>query len=214
MSTGASAGFVHVPPASERKPVNYLAHAALAQPDPHSLLGNLSGDLVKGPLQRHALHPLVAAGVRRHRRVDVLTDSHSEHLSLRSRFPDGSRRYAGIVLDVLFDYFLSTDWDSFHATDRDEFIDGVYAMLISRAELLPEPMARIAPRWVEADWLRVYGSLDGVDAVLRRLAGRLSDPKALIDAWAQVRDDTEALRPGFQRIYVDVRAALDGETSA
>lgn len=194
--------------------MNYLAHAALAEPDPHSLLGNLSGDLVKGPLQSHALHPLVAAGVRRHRRVDVLTDSHSEHLSLRSRFPDGSRRYAGIVLDVLFDYFLSTDWDSFHATDRDDFIDRVYSVLISRSELLPETMARIAPRWVEADWLRVYGSLDGVDAVLRRLATRLSDPDALIDAWALVRDDTEALRPGFHRIYGDVQAALDGDTSA
>ena len=163
--------------------MNYLAHAALAEPQAHSLIGNLAGDHVKGPLDSHALHPWVAAGVRRHRTVDGLTDRHPAYALLRGRFPRRHRRYAGIVLDVPFD---------------GEYHDRV-----------PASFAALVPRWVAADWLRVYATVEGVDAVLERLATRLREPAALRASWAAVRDERESLREGFRTIFTDVRSALD-----
>jgi acyl carrier protein phosphodiesterase len=189
--------------------VNYLAHAALAEDSPHSLIGNLAGDHVKGPLGGHALHPEVAAGVRRHRMVDGLTDRHPTYVRLRERFPRAHRRYAGIVLDVLFDHFLSDDWEYLRGGDRDAFIDRAYGMLGTHHHLVPEPFAAMLPHWIAADWLRVYASLEGLDAVFRRLAGRLREPTALHAAWAAVRDERETLRGGFRDIFVDVRTAVE-----
>lgn len=174
------------------------------------MVGNLAGDLIKGPLEGHDLHPRVADGVRRHRRVDVLTDNHPEHLRLRSLFADGHRRYAGIVLDVLFDHFLHQEWGRLARIDREEFIDETYRILNDHPALLPRPLAIVAPRWVAADWLRVYDSMEGVDAVIQRLSQRLSDPQGILHAWESVRDDPQPLREGFLRILPDVRAALDG----
>ncbi len=189
--------------------MNYLAHAALAEPHAYSLIGNLAGDHVKGPLSSHALHPLVAAGVRRHRTVDGLTDRHLGYAELRDRFPREHRRYAGIVLDVLFDHFLSGDWEQLRGGDRDAFIESVYRALGKHHHLVPAPFAALAPRWVAADWLRVYTTVDGVDAVFERLAMRLRRPDALRAAWAAVRDERETLREGFHTVFADVQGALD-----
>lgn len=187
-----------------------MAHALLAEPYPHSLIGNLAGDLVKGRLHAHTLHPRVADGVRRHRRVDALTDSHSGYLSLRALFPGSHRRYAGIVLDVLFDHFLSLDWDQVSQLDRGEFIEGVYRVLTDNHGVLPPALASVAPHWVAADWLRVYESMEGVDAVLRRLSRRMSAPEHLVNAWGAVRDNPRPLRDGFLCVFAGVRTALDG----
>ena len=111
---------------------------------------------------------------------------------------------------MLFDHFLSVEWSRVAPGDRDEFIEGVYRVLCDHPALLPPPLARVARGWVAADWLRAYGSADGVDAVLHRLASRLTRPAPLLDAWARARDDLEPLRGGFLHVFPDVRAALDG----
>ena len=80
--------------------------------------------------------------MRRHRRVDVLTDRHARFLKLKARFPDPHRRYAGILLDVLFDHFLSVEWSRVAPGDRDEFIEGVYRVLCDHPALLPPPQPK------------------------------------------------------------------------
>ena len=117
---------------------------------------------------------------------------------------------APIVLDVLFDHYLTRDWRRFSVWDRDAFIDGVYRVLTCRSLPHPPALARVASRWVDADWLRVYETLGGVAAVLDRLARRASRPlplRAALDAAAAREDELAA---GFREVFADVRARLDG----
>lgn len=190
--------------------MNYLAHALLAEPHAYSLIGNIAGDLVKGRLEGHSLHPRVADGVRRHRRVDALTDAHPRYLELRGLFPREHRRIAAIVLDVLFDHYLTRDWSLLSAIDRDEFIDGVYAVLVHPDAPLPDALHERAPHWVAADWLRVYGELAGVEAVLGRLSQRARRRLPLTAALAAVQRHDRELRDGFHEVFGDVRVQLDG----
>ncbi|MFT4873030.1 ACP phosphodiesterase [Congregibacter sp.] len=188
--------------------MNYLAHALLAEPYAHSLIGNIAGDLVKGPLSRHALHPRVADGVRRHRRVDTLTDRHSAYLALKTLFPSGYRRYAGLVLDVLFDHYLVQHWHRYSNWSRDAFLDDTYAVLRNNPQLLPEGLAVVASRWVDADWLRVYETREGVAAVLERLSQRLSRPVDLV-ALLQVADEhADEFEAGFLEVFTDVQLTI------
>jgi acyl carrier protein phosphodiesterase len=189
--------------------INYLAHALLAEPNAYSVIGNVAGDLVKGRIEDHALHPRVADGVRRHRRVDALTDAHPAYRELVARFPPRYRRVAPIVLDVLFDHYLSKLWTQVTPLDRDEFIDGVYAVLSRPGAPLPDALAGRAPAWVAGDWLRVYDRREGVAAVLGRLAARARRPLPLLDALEASADLDAELRAGFLLVFNDVRAAVD-----
>ncbi len=190
--------------------MNYLAHAVLAEPYAYSIIGNVAGDLVKGPLHGHGLLPRVAGGVRRHRRVDALTDAHPKYQELKALFPGPQRRTAGIVLDVLFDHYLCCYWSSFVAWPRDEFIVGVYDVLRSGGDALPAPLARVAPRWVAADWLRVYESLNGVDSVLKRLAQRSTRGLDLSASPPVIEAQGKRLEAGFHDVFGDVQRAING----
>lgn len=193
--------------------MNYLAHALLAEPYAHSLIGNLSGDLVKGSLANHDLHPQVAVGVRRHRSVDALTDAHPRHEALRALWPSPQRRYAGIVLDVIFDHFLTRHWQRFTCWSQGEFIAMVYSVLCERSDLHPPALAKVAPRWVDANWLSVYASIDGVTAVLERLSGRLRRPFELVPMLEVLNAHGPMIEAGFIEIFSDVQHALGAPKS-
>ncbi len=185
--------------------MNYLAHALLAEPYEHSLIGNISGDLIKGPLARHELHPRVAQGVRRHRAIDALTDSHPVHHELRALFPGAHRRTAGIVLDVLFDHFLCAHWQSFCSWKLEDFTAGVYAALRRPEAPLPEPLAQRLDGWVSADWLRVCETRDGLDAVLRRLEKRLRGAIPLSQSLDAMDHEWGRLEQGFHEIFGSIQ---------
>lgn len=190
--------------------MNYLAHALLSEPHAYSLIGNVAGDLVKGSLAERRLHPRVMDGIRRHRRVDALTDSHPLYRELRNGFPRDSRRVAPIVLDVLFDHYLVRHWSQLTSWDYNAFIDGVYTVLSEPAAPLPAPLAARAPAWVSADWLRVYASMEGVAAVLERLSRRTSRRLPLDAALTVAREREAEFAQAFVAIFSDVRAQLDG----
>lgn len=189
-------------------PVNYLAHALLSQPDDAALLGNLAGDHVKGPLGGQPLHPRVAAGVRRHRRVDALTDAQPAYRRALARFPAGQRRFAGVALDIVFDHFLCGHWARFSAVPLAAFRGEVYRVIHAHPHWLPPGFAAFAPAWAEARWLEACETLDGVDAVLARLAARRRRPLPRRPLMATLREEQGVLEAAFLDVFPAVRAAL------
>ncbi len=88
--------------------MNYLAHLHLGGQSSDELLGSLYGDFVKGPLVGR-FSPETEAAIQLHRTIDAFTDSHVLVKRALSRFPGEKRRYAGIALDMFFDYCLARD---------------------------------------------------------------------------------------------------------
>ena len=188
--------------------MNYLAHALLAQPDPGALIGNLAGDHVKGPLAGQALHPRVAAGVRRHRRVDALTDAHAAYGEALGVFPAGERRFAGVALDIAFDYFLCRHWSRFAVQPLEPFRQSVYRVIHDYRPWLPSGFAQLGPAWADAQWLRAYETLDGVAAVLARLAERRRRPLPVTALMGTVTTEEALLEACFLSVFADVRATI------
>ena len=183
--------------------MNFLAHALLSEPYAHSLIGNLGGDFVKGPLRSQELHPRVLDGVRRHRRIDALTDVHPGYAELRPLFLPAQRRYAGVVLDVLLDHVLWRSWPRFSSWDRECFVDGTYEVLLRHESLQPESFRRVSRRMIEADWLRAGSSLSGVERALGRAGRRARRPVDLGLALERVAD-----QPGVQEVLLGVFASV------
>src|ERR1700757_3569476 len=89
--------------------MNYLAHLWLTAEAGLPLPGAVLGDLVRGRLEGR-FEPALERSIALHRRVDVLTDRHPLVVQMRAAWPEGARRYAGIVLDLVHDYALALDW--------------------------------------------------------------------------------------------------------
>lgn len=181
--------------------MNWLAHLHLARYDDDALLGALLGDFAFGSSGLDRWGATVHSEILLHRRIDRFTDTHPAVTALRERFPDGQRRYAGIVLDVYFDHCLARDWARWSEQPLDAFTARVYAVLDARFDALPPRLQAIAPRMTAHDWLGGYRERANVDLAITRMATRLSrHGDRLVDtlhAFRRVEPDAAAMFDGF-----------------
>src|SRR2546428_5021455 len=99
--------------------VNYLAHLFLAGDSAESLIGNLAGDFVKGPIRGS---DAISEGIRQHRRVDAFTDTHPSVAAFRRVLIPEHGHYARVISDVFFDHFLATRWSTYTDEDFEAFL--------------------------------------------------------------------------------------------
>ena len=117
--------------------MNYLAHLYLAEQSSEGLLGGLLGDFVKGRLDDRYTDT-VRRGIALHRAIDSYTDAHPLHLESRNRIGRQRRRYAGIIIDVCYDHFLSRCWADYSSESLGCFTERVYDVLRQHQESLPD----------------------------------------------------------------------------
>jgi len=194
--------------------VNYLAHLYLADDSPASLIGNLLPDLHRGRLPAD-LDPVVFEGVQRHRRVDVFTDSHPVFEKSCARLRPNHGRYAGVLVDVIYDHVLSVYWATYHAEPRPEFISRVYRQMLSRSELMPPRMQAIMGMMAHEDWLNTYATVDGIAHTLRRMSARLRErfdrEVNLASAANELREQYDGFAEDFAAFFPDL-IAYAGQT--
>jgi len=180
--------------------MNYLAHAFLADRHPENIIGNLAGDFVKGPLGNE-FAPRIRRGILLHRKIDSYTDVHPEVAAMKSAFTRERRRFAGIILDIGFDYYLCRNWNRFSDEPLREFIDTVYAILLRNHRTLPPGLASVAPRLVEGDWLGYYQSLKGTGEILDRVATRFRRENPLKGSIKEIENNHAEFEAGFLRMF-------------
>jgi acyl carrier protein phosphodiesterase len=185
--------------------VNFLAHFHLAWPDEGLVAGGLEGDYYKGPL-RGELPEDIERGVRLHRAVDAYTDSHPLIAQLRRDLPGDLRRYAGILIDLSFDHFLSKHWDNYCDIPLAQFNAGVYRSLQNREHALSGGSRRMLARLVEYDILGLYLDWDTVPASAARIGQRLRRSNPLADIGPQLNPARGRLEQAFLGFYPDLLA--------
>ncbi len=152
--------------------MNFVAHCFLAQANNHSLIGNLLGDFCKG-VDTKALDHDIYLGLMNHRAVDKYTDQHYQVIQAKQYFSDQRRRFSGIAIDVLFDYFLIKHWSRYCSMSFSDFKQTVYQCLTDNLSLMPEHMANVMSRVVNQDWFASYQNLEGIGLALDRIASRI-----------------------------------------
>ncbi len=178
--------------------MNFLAHFHLAWPDDGLIAGALEGDYYKGPL-RGELPAAVEQGVKLHREIDAYTDSHPLVVSLRAQFPDHLRRYAGIVIDIAFDHYLTIYWTQFHAQPLQDFNRSIYHSLSKQAALLSTDSRKMIKRLVDYDILNAYHAWDAVPATASRVGERFKRGNPL----HAVHDTIAPLRPRLELAFLN-----------
>lgn len=168
--------------------MNYLAHAFLSGKDPDFLLGNITADLLKGNIHKN-LDEKVSIGVIHHRKIDVFTDNHPDFQACLPILYPLHGKYASVVLDILFDYFLVQHWHCFSNISLEEFSEATYKVLLENIEKLPLTSQTQLRAMIQGNWLVHYGHIEGLSYCFSRLTKRVAQPQWL-ESW-QISLDKE-----------------------
>lgn len=184
--------------------MNWLAHLLLAEPNPEGRLGNLLGDLVKGEAKK-ALSPGLQQGIECHQAIDIFTDCHPIVKRSKRRIDSKYRRFAGILIDVFYDYVLANNWQDYSDISLAEFTTSVYESWSSNLSTLPVYPQGVVRRLMVEDWLGSYRTLEGIENTLARISWRLNRRSQrnynLTLAIAQLTDNYCLLERDFKQFF-------------
>jgi acyl carrier protein phosphodiesterase len=151
--------------------MNYLAHAYLSFEQPEILVGNMISDFVKGK-KRYDYPEGIQLGITLHREIDLFTDEHPALKSVKDIFRPAYRLYAGALVDVVLDHFLSTDKNEFTEEKLDVFTKETYNTLNKYTEFFPEKFSAMFPYMKAQNWLFNYRHHWGIEKSLGGLVRR------------------------------------------
>jgi acyl carrier protein phosphodiesterase len=141
-----------------------------------------------------------------HQRVDAFSDSHAAFARSRRRFQPPHRRYAGVLVDLVYDHFLAAHWEDYSPEPLSDFTRRAYAVLASREAILPARLQGMLPRMIADDWLSAYRDLDNVGRALRGISHRLRRANPLGDSLAALRANYAGLEKDFHEFFPELAA--------
>ena len=177
------------------------------------MAGGLEGDYYKGPLGSDLPAP-IAQGVRLHRAIDAYTDSHPLVVQLRRDFPGHLRRYAGILIDLSFDHYLSKHWHLYSDLPLEQFNAGIYRALTSQEQALSAGSRRMLARMLEHDILGRYRDWETVPASAARIGQRFRRGNPLTDTGADLDPVRDQLEQAFLGFYPQLQAFSKGHDNS
>jgi len=157
---------------SQLSRMNHLAHCFLSFDNEDLLVGNFIGDFVKGSTWKNYPEG-VQKGILLHRAIDSFTDNHPMTHRSKERIRPFAGRYAGPVMDVLYDHLLAIHWAKYADEPFDVFAEKIYARLEKRAAEMPPVLAERVPQMLAGRFLHGYQSREGLEWVLNRFSRRM-----------------------------------------
>ena len=184
--------------------MNFLAHLWITDRAGLPLAGAILGDVLRGPLPPAMPEPL-ARSVLLHRQVDAHTDRHPRVVAARAGFPQGARRYSGILLDLLYDHVLAQDWPAHAGQPLAQFADRA-GREVARDSAWFEHAGGTAPEPQRfSALLQSYATAPGIELAIERTASRLSRPRGLLDAAAGWPERVAGLRADLPLLLADLQ---------
>jgi acyl carrier protein phosphodiesterase len=180
--------------------MNYLAHIYLSGDDEEIIIGNFIGDFVKG---HHfgEYTQMIRKGIILHRYIDSFTDTHAIVRRSKARLSEQYHKYAGIIIDILYDHFLVKNWSSYSTSPLDEFIKNFFDLANRYFDLLPESVKFFLPSFIKNNWIKMYDTVEGIQEVLLRMSSRTSLPDNTELGVAVLRRDYELFEAEFQAYF-------------
>ena len=180
--------------------MNFLAHTYLSGGNEEIIVGNFMGDYVKG--KNYLLFPeQVKKGILIHRDIDSFTDMHEVTRRSKQRLASRYHKYAGIIIDIFYDHFLASLWNSYSTLPLSEFVSRTYDLLKRNYKVLPDSIKRWFPTFLENNWMMAYTTVEGIELVLERMSANTSLPNHSAFAVEVLRDQYSIFMEDFLEFF-------------
>ncbi len=162
--------------------MNFLAHFYLARSNDDWIVGNFLGDFLRGK-EIAQMPDAIRYGIFLHRKIDYFTDNHRVFMRGTRRLHHTHHKYAPVVLDVLYDYFLIKNWNSYLPDmDLESFIAKVYAILLHNSKFYPPDLQTLLSNRIHEDWLSLGATPAGLTRIFDGLKKKVRYPDMLSGA--------------------------------
>lgn len=185
--------------------MNFLAHLYLSGDQPKVKIGNFIGDFVKGRNLSARYEKEIVLGIELHRAIDHFTDTHKVVQQSKKRLAGKYRHYAGVIVDVFYDHFLSSRWSEYHHQSLADFAQASYKLLQSNDAILPDEVKGMLPYMVQGNWLVGYSKIEGINQALTGIASRTPYVSHMEKAAADLREHYEAFAEDFMTFFPQLR---------
>lgn len=187
--------------------MNSLAHTFLSGINEQIIVGNFIGDFVKG--NAHSNYPTnIQKGILLHRNIDNFADTSPIVKESIQIFKPIYGRYAGIIVDIIYDHLLSIHWNTYSHIPREIFIQYTYTCLLKYRSILPKRAQQLVPSIVYNNWMRYYASFYGLEKVLSRMAIRTSLPHHTSECLHILQKNYGELESHFQFFFPKMQAHI------
>jgi acyl carrier protein phosphodiesterase len=180
--------------------MNWLAHLQLAEPEPRAWLGCVLPDLIDYTTLQ-SIPQSYKAAAQEHQWIDGFTDRHPVFLRSKQRLRPELRRFAGIVIDVLYDHFLATHWPQNAGLSAVDLVAGFYQAIDTHSAELPASAQQRLTEIRAGRWLEHYQELRGVEDSLSRIGRRMKQPRDLTVALEDLKSSYGEMAADFMEFY-------------
>lgn len=180
--------------------MNYLAHQFLSFQNPDIQIGNLYGEIVRGK-NFDQFSGDIRKGILLHRSIDSFTDSHDIVKASSQKFHQKYSKYAPIIVDVVYDYFLIKNWSTYSSIDFEDFVSNCYSLFQEELDQFPEKLQFIISHLLRYDWFHNYQNLSGIQETLKGISNRSKFENKIDQAIFEIELNYDALNQEFQEFF-------------
>jgi acyl carrier protein phosphodiesterase len=173
--------------------MNFLAHMYLSGYESDIIAGNFAADFLRTS-QTRLLPEGIMQGIYLHRKIDAFTDSHEKFRESVALLRPTQGKYAPVTTDILYDHYLSHNWDDFSQEPLEIFSNRIYKALDEQASHFPDKLRNIITRMIEDDFLLSCKSETRLYTTFERLGRRARFP----NAFHRAIDDLNHHYPAFE----------------
>ncbi len=188
-----------------------MAHAFLSPENGQVLVGNFFGDSFKGRPENHG-PAMITNGIRLHRSIDHFTDNHPLVVKAVDIFRPQQSRFAPVVVDLVFDHLLASQFHDWSNIDLVIFSESVFQRIDEQKVHIPSKAMVFYPHLKKHNWLNHYSRMDGLQLALEGMDRRISSSTNLADCVDLVDSHRSELSDifteFFKELHVHVQAYL------
>jgi len=180
--------------------MNVLAHIYLSGDSEKIIVGNYIGDYVKG--KDYLNYPeQIRKGIVIHRRIDAFTDRHPVVHRSKIFFSRKYHKYAGVVTDIIYDHFLTKEWDLFSRRPLESVTYNFYRAMVNNYQYMPPNVREMMPFFIINNWIESYQTINGIRLVLKTLSKHSSLPKETRFAIRALKKNYYSLQDDFMEFF-------------
>jgi len=190
--------------------MNFLAHIFLSGHNDQVLVGNFIADSITN--KQVADYPAaIKKGIMLHRKIDSFTDQHSKVKESTKLLNPAHGKYAPVLLDIFYDYYLIHNWERYSEEPFDDFTKRAYRVLNANFKYIPPRMASRLPHMIKENWLANYGKLEGIEFTVETVMNRVSKPELLEASIESIFDHSDELNKNFNIFFPELQTHVQEE---
>ncbi len=184
--------------------MNFLAHIFLSGDNDHIKIGNLMADGIRG--KDFETYPEdIRKGILLHREIDTFTDAHPVFRESTKKLHTTYHHYAGVIVDVFYDHFLSKNWAYYCEEKLEDFVSRFYQSLHHNYTILNDKTQQMMVPMIRHNWLVMYRTVEGIEEIMRQMDYRTGNKSGMKHSGTELRLYYDAFEADFTSFFKDLQ---------